>query len=146
MKKFKYLAIILTLVVLMVCMLGACELNYREPDKLGIAGATVGQRILIGLQVTAMGLVTVFLVLFILIFFVHGLKWLFTGIDKLKTKLKNKEKKVVPIENKAVEIVATSSEDEEVVAAISAALVAYYSNTNYKSNVKFKVRSIKEIK
>jgi sodium pump decarboxylase gamma subunit len=144
MKKFKYLAIVLSLIVLMVCMFGACELNYGTPDKLGIAEASVGERITIGLLVTAMGLVIVFLVLFLLIFFVHGLKWLFVGIDKLNGLLKSK-KKVVPIEDKVPQI-ATSNEDEEVVAAITAALVAYYSNTNYKSNVKFKVRSIKEIK
>ena len=144
MKKFKYLAIVLSLIVLMVCMFGACELNYGTPDKLGIAEASVGERITIGLLVTAMGLVIVFLVLFLLIFFVHGLKWLFVGIDKLNGLLKSK-KKVVPIEDKVPQI-ETSNEDEEVVAAITAALVAYYSNTNYKSNVKFKVRSIKEIK
>jgi sodium pump decarboxylase gamma subunit len=144
MKKFKYLAIILSLIVLMVCMFGACELNYGTPDKLGIAEASVGERITIGLLVTAMGLIIVFLVLFLLIFFVHGLKWLFVGIDKLNGLLKSK-KKVVPIEDKVPQI-ATSNEDEEIVAAITAALVAYYSNTNYKSNVKFKVRSIKEIK
>ncbi len=146
MKKFKYLAIILSLIVLMVCMFGACELNYGTPDKLGIAEASVGERITIGLLVTAMGLVIVFIVLYLLILFVHGLRWMFVGLDKLNGILKSKKKKVVPIEDKEVPQIATSSEDEEVVAAITAALVAYYSNTNYKSNVKFKVRSIKEIK
>lgn len=145
-------AMILTVIVLLVCMLSiftACSLQYGQPDKLDIAGESVGMRIWIGIQVALLGIVTVFLVLVLLILFVSLIKWLGVGMNKLS------EKKTAKANTKASEKIeeaivpnASEQEDEEVAAAIVAALTAYYDaqNTVYTSNLKFKVRSIKEIK
>ena len=107
-----------------------------------------GERIWIGLQVAFMGLGTVFVMLFILILMVTLMRLLFSGAAKLSQKRAEKkaaleQTKVLAIEHTPV----VDQSDDEVVAAITAALMAYYDEQNlvYKSNLKFRVRSIKEI-
>ncbi|MDE6276048.1 MAG: OadG family protein [Clostridia bacterium] len=125
--------------------------NYGTPDKLGIGSSNFGQRLLIGLQVALLGLGTVFVMLFLLILMVTLLRMIFEGVGKLK--VKQAEKKLEAAKNQKVAIIEEKvaieedEEDEEVVAVIMAALNAYYEtqNATYKSNLKFRVRSIKEI-
>ena len=120
--------------------------DYGTPDKLEIAKNNFGMRLWIGAQVAMMGLGTVFLMLILLIFMVTIMKYIFIGAAKIKEK---KAASAAPIveEVRAIEG-AVGEDDEEVVAVIMAALNAYYESQEpiYKSNLKFKVRSIKEIK
>lgn len=118
--------------------------TYGKPDSLGIGDSNFGERLLVGLQVVLMGLGTVFMMLFLLILTVTLMKWIFIGANKLKEK-KAAEKTAATQE--VAPIASSDGEDEEVVAAIMAALSAYYESQNveYKSNLKFRVRSIKEI-
>ena len=146
----KVLSIIFVLVVLMMSFM-ACSFQYGTPDKLDMGGSSVGERILIGLQVAAMGIGVVFVVLFILIGFIVLFKYAFKYADQLKAKLPKKGKKEVKteqvIEDKP-QIIGLENEDEEVAAAISAAIMAYYEQNKqvYTSNLKFRVRNINEIK
>jgi sodium pump decarboxylase gamma subunit len=147
MKKVRNLIIAVSLIILSVCMFGACELTYGEPDSLHIGEASFGEKLSIGLQVSLLGVGTVFLVLALLILFVNVLKYVFQFIGKPKASKKTKKVEDEPVIVDAP--VDEASEDDEIVAVITAALMAYYdaqAATTYKSNVKFKVRSIKEIK
>ncbi len=116
--------------------------DYGTPDKLEIAKNNFGMRLWIGAQGAIMGLGTGFLLLIM----VTIMKYIFIGAAKIKEK---KAASAAPIveEVKAIEG-AVGEDDEEVVAVIMAALNAYYESQEpiYKSNLKFKVRSIKEIK
>lgn len=149
-KKIKLLAII-SLMVICVAMLGACELEYGQPDSLGIGSMSFGDKLWIGIQVAFLGVATVFVVLAVLIGFVVLLKYIFVWKDQITAKIKAAKKAKV-VEDKPLEaatIVVASDDEEEVIAAITAALQAYYDAQQevvYKSNVTFKVRSIKEIK
>ncbi len=148
MKKAK----IIISIILLVCMVMAftgCDLNYGNPDKLEIGKAGVGTRILIGLQVALIGIGMVFVVLLMLILLVKLMQLLFQiDFKKLFAKKQKKE------EPKQVESQPQPAQDadiqaeEEVVAVIMASLIAYYeaSGVEYKSNLPFKVRSIKQIK
>jgi len=147
MKKVRNLIIAVSLIILSVCMFGACELTYGEPDSLHIGEASFGEKLSIGLQVSLLGVGTVFLVLALLILFVNVLKYVFQFVGKPKASKKTKKVEDEPVIVDAP--VDEASEDDEIVAVITAALMAYYdaqAATTYKSNVKFKVRSIKEIK
>ena len=93
----KVLSIIFVLVVLMMSFM-ACSFQYGTPDKLDMGGSSVGERILIGLQVAAMGIGVVFVVLFILIGFIVLFKYAFKYADQLKAKLPKKGKKEVKTE------------------------------------------------
>lgn len=147
MKISKILLIILILVVLSMSLM-ACSFEYGTPDKLDMANATVGERIVIGLEVALLGIGVVFVVLALLIAFIILFKYGFMGLDVLKAKLKKQQK----VEDKKQEptISGLENEDDEIAAVITAALMAYYDNTNvkteYKSNLKFRVRKITEIK
>lgn len=122
--------------------------DYGTPDKLGIGNSGFGARLWIGVQVAILGLGTVFLMLFLLILMVNILKYIFIGVSKLKEK--RAQSKSQEIESAPISAIEgpSSDDDEEVVAVIMAALNAYYESQEpiYKSNLKFKVRSIKEIK
>ena len=147
MKKVRNLIIAVSLIILSICMFGACELTYCEPDSLHIGEASFGEKLSIGLQVSLLGVGTVFLVLALLILFVNVLKYIFQFVGKPKASKKTKKVEDEPVIVDAP--VDEASEDDEIVAVITAALMAYYdaqAATTYKSNVKFKVRSIKEIK
>ena len=146
MKKAK----IIICVILLLCMstlFVACE--YGDPDKLGIGDMSFGQRLLIGLQVAFLGIAMVFLVLIILILFINLLR-IILNIDykKLFTKKKNKEVEATAV-TEAKPANNDNETDEEVVAVIMASLMAYYQAegaVEYKSDLPFRVRSIKEIK
>ena len=120
--------------------------EYGEPDSLDIANSNFGQRLLIGLQVALLGICTVFVMHILLILVVTLMRLIFEGVGKLQEKKAAKKAEELP--KQAVAVAETASEeDEEVVAVIMAALNAYYETqeTTYKSNLKFRVRSIKEI-
>ena len=132
----------------MVMAFAGCDLNYGNPDKLEIGKAGVGTRILIGLQVALIGLVTVFVVLLVLILLVKLMQVLFKiDFKKLFAKKQKEEPKQVEAQPQPAQDADIQAE-EEVVAVIMASLIAYYeaSGVEYKSNLPFKVRSIKQIK
>ena len=160
----KYAKIIAIVFVLVLCAMSfmACSFQYGTPDKLDMADSSVGERVLIGLQVALLGVGVVFAVLFLLIGFIVLLKYGFKYADVLKKNLANKKgtkkislKKTVkdeikdePVDN-IPQIEGLDNEDEEIAVAITAAIMAYYDANvapTYASNVKFRVRNIKEIK
>ena len=77
----------------------ACSFEYGTPDKLDMANATVGERIVIGLEVALLGIGVVFVVLALLIAFIVLFKYGFKGLDVLKAKLKKQPK----VEDKKIE-------------------------------------------
>ena len=145
--------ILLIVVIIAICLMSfmACSFEYGTPDKLDMANATVGERIVIGLEVALLGIGVVFLVLALLIGFIVLFKYGFKGVDVLKAKLK-KQPKQPNVDDKKItpSIEGLENTDDEIAAVITAALMAYYDNTNvktqYKSNLKFRVRKITEIK
>ncbi len=91
-----------------------------------------------GLLVLVVGMVVTFLVLALVIFVVKGYVLLFKVTDK---KSKN-EAKTAP-EKKAVAVTDTVDADEEVVAAITAAIAAVYATESTDGEVPpFRVKSI----
>lgn len=121
--------------------------DYGTPDSLEIAKSNFGQRLLIGLQVSLLGIGMVFIMLMLLILVVTLMRMIFEGAGKLKEKQAAKKDEELPKQAVGVIEDTASKDDEEVVAVIMAALNAYYEtqNVEYKSNLKFRVRSIKEI-
>ena len=85
--------------------------------------------------------------LILLILAVNIIKLIFMGFAQLKENRKNKTKAQPAVETRSVSNSVEVSDDDEIVVAITAALTAYYDaqEVEYKSNLKFKVRSIKEI-
>lgn len=155
----KKLVKIITLVLLIVSlslMLTACSDVYPmdKDGKFDLSAMTFGQKMAFGGEVALLGIAFVFIVLLLLIFLVNMLKYVMKGIETL-SKVRA-DKKAANIDNVTIQDNTTSvinnqeEQDEEIVAAITAALYAYYeaqaSEVEYKSNLKFKVRSIKEIK
>lgn len=146
MRKRKTLILVLVLMIVVMAMLfTACE--YGKPDKLNIADMSVGERILVGFQVTLIGLGMVFLVLVLLILFINLIKYItrFLESDKVKSfKLKKKDKKTDIVQ---VQDNATTDDDQEVVAVIMSALIAFYDSQDIPStsDLPFKVRSITQI-
>ena len=142
--------ILLIVVIIAICAMSfmACSFEYGTPDKLDMANATVGERIVIGLEVALLGIGVVFLVLALLIGFIVLFKYGFKGMDTIKAKFKKQPK--VEVVKDTPKIEGLENTDDEVAAVITAALMAYYDNTNvktqYKSNLKFRVRKITEIK
>ena len=138
-----FAALIAGLITLMATVKSS---DYGEPDSLEIGASNFGERLLIGLQVALLGIGTVFVMLILLIFIVTLMRWIFEGAGKIKAKQAAK-KAEAPQSAPVVEEKIAVEEDEEVVAVIMAALNAYYEtqNVTYKSNLKFRVRSIKEI-
>lgn len=150
MRKYaKILAIVFILVVLSMSFM-ACSFKYGEPDSLHMADASVGERILVGLQVAMLGVGVVFVVLLVLIGFIILFKYGFKYADILKAKLSSKKvakpAKVEEVKTPVIE--GLDNEDEEMAAVITAAIMAYYDQQApvYTSNLKFRVRNISEIK
>ena len=147
-RALRVLSIVFILVLLMTSFM-ACSFEYGQPDSLEMGTSSVGERILIGLQVAAMGIGVVFLVLALLIGIIVLFKYAFKGMDVLKTKLASKKKvEALPQVESKPQIEGLDSEDEEIAAVISAAIMAYYEQNKqvYTSNLKFRVRNINEIK
>lgn len=146
MKSKKTLVLLTTIVLLVVCtmFLGACEMKYNDLDKLGVGDMNVGERIVLGLQVTLLGVGTVFIVLIILIGLIMLMRTALTALTNVGKKKKNEQVKATPIVTTPT---ITLDEDEEIVAVITAAITAYYDtvNTVEKSDLKFKVRKINRI-
>ena len=146
--KSKILLILLIIVVLSMSLM-SCAFQYGTPDSLDMANSSVGQRIVIGLEVALLGIGVVFVVLALLIGFILLLKYGFKASDVVKAKFAKKQPKVEEVKAAPV-IEGLENEDEELAAVITAAIMAYYDNTNvkteYKSNLTFKVRKITEIK
>ena len=149
MKRVAKVVLIIAILAMLVMSFMACTFEYGTPDKLEMGSSSVGERILVGLQVAAMGIGVVFLVLALLIGFIVLFKYGFKGMDVLKAKMK-KQPKVVDAKPAQPQIEGLDNVDDEIAAAITAAIMAYYDNTNvrpeYKSNLAFKVRKIKEHK
>ena len=147
-RALKVLSIVFILVLLMTSFM-ACSFEYGKPDSLDMGNSTVGERILVGLQVAAMGIGVVFLVLALLIGMIVLFKYGFKGMDVLKAKFAKKKKvEALPQVESKPQIEGLDSEDEEIAAVISAAIMAYYEQNKqvYTSNLKFRVRNINEIK
>lgn len=137
-----FAALLAGLVYLMVS-----DQDYGSPDSLNIGGQGFGQRLWIGLQVAFLGLATVFLMLFLLILAVNIIRLILMGFAQLSENRKKKPATQTSVATQNVVSSADVSEDDEIVAAITAAITAYYDSVEveYKSNLKFRVRSIKEI-
>ncbi len=149
-KVIKTVIICLVLVALIAGLITMMVLpqDYGKPDSLDIGNSNFGQRLLIGLQVALLGIGTVFVMLILLIFVVTLMRLIFQGAGKLKEGLAAKKTQSLQKQETIIEEkVAIEEEDEEIVAVIMAALNAYYETqeVTYKSNLKFRVRSIKEI-
>ncbi|MEG2561088.1 MAG: OadG family protein [Clostridia bacterium] len=145
-KKAKLIILFALVLVCMLSVFTGCEMTYGNPDGLGIANMDIGQRILLGLQVALLGIGMVFVVLFALILIINLMKLLMVYINKLESKKQTN----VEVQEEIQPIISqnNNNEEEETVAAIMAALTAFYDaqNIEYKSNLSFRVRSIKEIK
>ena len=155
-------------------LFAGCEMisDPAEPDDMGIADMNGGDRLLTGLQVAAIGLLVVFVVLIVLIILIKGLKMLLEklqqasagrGKDRAARKAEAKARKAAEKQAKidaararveaaqkkdAPAPVASETDEEEEIAAVMAAIYAYYDAmpAYERSNLKFRVRSIKEIK
>lgn len=95
-----------------------------------------------GLQVTLVGMGTVFFVLFLLMFVVYIFKFIFYTIPNRKA-AKNTDTAVEePIQAAAV----ATDNDEEIAAVITAAIASFYENGNgAEARQKYKIRSFKRI-
>lgn len=173
-KLFLTLALIALIACAAVMLFAGCEMisDPAEPDDMGIADMNGGDRLLTGLQVAAIGLLVVFVVLIVLIFLIKGLKMLLEkleqasagrGKDRAARKAEAKARKAAEKQAKidaararveaaqkkdAPAPVASETDEEEEIAAVMAAIYAYYDAmpAYERSNLKFRVRSIKEIK
>ncbi len=136
-----FAALLAGLIYLMVS-----DQNYGKPDKLDIGSQNFGQRLWIGIQVAFLGLATVFLMLVLLIFAITLIRYMLQGFSSLAKK-RAEQKAAENIQAPTVAVSEDICEDDEIVAAITAAIMAYYETeeVSYKSNLKFRVRSIKEI-
>lgn len=136
-----FAALLAGLIYLMVS-----DQNYGKPDKLDIGSQNFGQRLWIGIQVAFLGLATVFLMLVLLIFAITLIRYMLQGFSSLAKK-RAEQKTAENIQAPTVAVSEDICEDDEIVAAITAAIMAYYETeeVSYKSNLKFRVRSIKEI-
>lgn len=150
MSKKKIVKLVIFLVIAVALLAGLIYLmvtdqDYGTPDKLGIGGSNFGQRLWIGVQVALLGMCTVFIVLALLILFVNILRYLMEGIQKASKR--KAEKKITKLPAPETVLQIEGNTEEEVVAVITAAIAAYYDAQEpvYMSNLKFRVRSIKEI-
>lgn len=133
--------------IIAATMLSACAVE-GSPDALGIGDMNFGQRLVTGLLVFVMGLGMVFVVLILLIVIIKVVAYL----EHLPEKLAAKKAKSEPVKEEVKEIPAPVqaieySDEDEVVAAITAAIAAYYGAQAVEmSDLPFRVRSIREIK
>lgn len=144
-KRLALLSVILVLLILTSGVLIACD-PEGSPDALGIKGMNFGERIVTGLLVFVMGLGMVFVVLILLILIIRATAYL----QELPSRILAKKAQEVPVVDEVKEIpapVVADSDEEEVVAAITAAIAAYYGAEAVEmSDLPFRVRSIREIK
>ncbi len=145
-KRLALLSVILVLMIVVSVFLAACD-PAGNPDALGIKDMNVGERIVTGLLVFVMGLGMVFVVLYVLILIIKAI----AALQSLPAKIAAKKTKNAPVAEPAKEIpapvVAASDDEDEVVAAITAAIAAYYGAQAVEtSDLPFRVRSIREIK
>ena len=106
-----------------------------------LANTTKNITVLDSLLVLLLGMLIIFLVLTVLIFVVKGYVGVFSLFSKKdkKEKVEKKVEQVVPVATP----VATASNDEETVAAIMAAITAYYMSESANGEVPpFRVKSI----
>ena len=111
------------------------------------AKMTVGEKFSLGGCTFLLGVAMVFVVLGILIGFITIIKLIMAASAKRKIKkLETKDKKAIEAPLAAVS--SAKSNDDEIAAAISAAIAMIYAEENRATSksVKFKVRSIKEIR
>ena len=144
-KRLALLSVITLLAIVMLTVFTACAVE-GTPDLLGIGDMNVGERIVTGLLVFVLGLGMVFIVLWLLIVIIKAVAYL----QLLPAKIASKKANEVPVVEEVKEIpapVLTSSDEDEVVAAITAAIAAYYGAQAVEmSDLPFRVRSIREIK
>lgn len=144
-KRLALISVILVLIVLMSSVLIACD-PEGSPDALGIKDMGFGERTVTGLLVFVMGLGMVFVVLILLIVIIKAVAYL----QHLPAMIAAKKANEVPVVDEVKEIpapVVADSDEEEVVAAITAAIAAYYGAEAVEmSDLPFRVRSIREIK
>jgi len=108
---------------------------------------TVGEKFSLGGSNFILGVAIVFVELGILIGFITIIKLIMAASAKRKIKkLETKDKKAIEAPLAAVS--SAKSNDDEIAAAISAAIAMIYAEENRATSksVKFKVRSIKEIR
>lgn len=146
-KRLALLSVIMVLAIVMMTVLTACAVE-GDPDLLGIGDMNFGERLVTGLLVFVMGLGMVFIVLFLLIAIIKAVAYL----QSLPAKIAAKKANEIPVVEEVKEIPAPvqaieHSDEEEVVAAITAAIAAYYGAEAVEmSDLPFRVRSIREIK
>ena len=146
-KRLALISVIIVLAMIMVSALTACKVE-GSPDLLGIGDMNFGERLFTGLLVFVMGLGMVFIVLILLILIIKAVAYL----QHLPAMLAAKKANEIPVVEEVKEIPAPvqaieCSDEEEVVAAITAAIAAYYGAQAVEmSDLPFRVRSIKEIK
>ena len=173
-KLFLTFALIALIACAAVMLFAGCEMisDPAEPDDMGIADMNGGDRLLTGLQVAAIGLLVVFVVLIVLIILIKGLKMLLEKLEqasvgrgkdraarKAEAKARKAAEKQAKIDAASARVeaaqkkdapapVASETDEEEEIAAVMAAIYAYYDAmpAYERSNLKFRVRSIKEIK
>lgn len=148
-KGIKIIILCVILATLMMAMTG-CTFEYGNEDSLGVGSMTVGQRIWLGTQVALLGIGLVFVVLITLILCIKAIQFLTLQLEKLtnarKQRLLENNKKNESKENVETVVSSVAEQDDEIVAAIMAAINVCLAQENYKSDLKFKVRSIKQIK
>lgn len=147
-KRLALITVIVVLAVVMATLLSACAVE-GSPDSLGIGKMNFGERLLTGLLVFVLGLGMVFVVLFLLIAIIKAVAYL----QNLPAKIAAKKSGAVTVTEPVKEIpapapaVAADTDEDEVVAAITAAIAAYYGAEAVEtSDLPFRVRSIREIK
>lgn len=173
-KLFLTFALITLIACAAVMLFAGCEMisDPAEPDDMGIADMNGGDRLLTGLQVAAIGLLVVFVVLIVLIILIKCLKMLLEKLEqasagrgkdraarKAEAKARRAAEKQAKIDAARARVeaaqkkdapapVASETDEEEEIAAVMAAIYAYYDAmpAYERSNLKFRVRSIKEIK
>ena len=122
--------ILLTLlsVIFVLAFATACDVENPDPDKLGIAGMGIGDRLWTGIQVFILGLAMVFIVLFLLIGCIKLVEYLIALPEKVA---KKKAVEHIETEKREAEQAAVAAseqqraeeEEDEVVAVITAALM-----------------------
>ena len=110
--------------------------NYPVPED-------AGGKLVYGLQVTAIGLLTVFAVLAILMVIVYLFRLFFYTIPMRKNnKAKESEAKA---DEPAAAVIADSEDEDEIAAVIAAAVAAIYEPSQVSVRQKYKIKSFKRI-
>ncbi len=145
-KRLALITVIVVLAVVMATLLSACAVE-GSPDLLGIGKMNFGERLLTGLLVFVLGLGMVFVVLFLLIAIIRAVAYLQNLPAKIAAKKSGAVTVTEPVKEIPAPAVAADTDEDEVVAAITAAIAAYYGAEAVEtSDLPFRVRSIREIK